>query len=206
VKGKAEACAGLCIPDRRFDRIFAPKRPRSPALLLVEARRVWHAFAMANAHDFNAKTIDGADKKLSDYKGKTLLIVNVASKCGLTPQYTALEQVYRRYHDRGFEVLGFPCNQFAGQEPGSEADIQSFCSLNYDVSFPLFAKIDVNGAGRHPLYGWLTEQATAPDGAGDVQWNFAKFLVDKNGNVVARFSPTETPASEDLVKAIEAAL
>ena len=161
---------------------------------------------MANAHDFKAKTIDGADKKLSEYKGKTLLIVNVASKCGLTPQYTALEQVYRRYRDRGFEVLGFPCNQFAGQEPGSEADIKSFCSLNYDVSFPLFAKVDVNGEARHPLYGWLTAQATAPDGAGDVQWNFAKFLVDKNGNVVARFSPTETPASEDLVKAIEAAL
>ena len=161
---------------------------------------------MANAHDFSAKTIDGADKKLSDYKGKTLLIVNVASKCGLTPQYSALEEVYRRYRERGFEVLGFPCNQFAGQEPGSEADIKHFCSLNYDVSFPLFAKIEVNGSGRHPLYSYLTAQSTSPDGPGDVQWNFAKFLVDKQGDVVARFSPTETPGSEEVVDAIERAL
>jgi len=161
---------------------------------------------MPNAHDFSAKTIDGADKKLSDYKGKTLLIVNVASKCGLTPQYETLEKLYRRYHDRGFEVLGFPCNQFAGQEPGTEADIKSFCSLNYDVSFPLFSKVEVNGPGRHPLYAYLTAQEAQPDGAGDVQWNFAKFLVDKKGDVVARFSPTEAPTSDDVAKAIEANL
>ena len=161
---------------------------------------------MANAHDFSAKTIDGRDKKLSDYKGKVLLVVNVASQCGLTPQYKGLEEIYRRYHDRGLEVLGFPCNQFAGQEPGSEAEIQTFCSTRFDVTFPLFSKIEVNGDKRHPLYGFLTAQATQPDGAGDIQWNFAKFLVGKDGTVIARFSPTERPDSADLTGAIEKAL
>jgi glutathione peroxidase len=161
---------------------------------------------MSSTHDFNAKTIDGQNKKLADYRGKVLLVVNVASKCGLTPQYEGLEQVYRRFHDRGFEVLGFPCNQFAGQEPGTEAEIQTFCSTRYDVTFPLFSKIEVNGAGRDPLYAFLASQPTAPDGAGDIQWNFAKFLVGKSGEVLARFSPTEAPTSDEVVKAIETAL
>jgi glutathione peroxidase len=161
---------------------------------------------MSSTHDFNAKTIDGQNKKLAEYRGKVLLVVNVASKCGLTPQYEGLEQVYRRFHDRGFEVLGFPCNQFAGQEPGTEAEIQTFCSTRYDVTFPLFSKIEVNGAGRDPLYAFLTSQPTAPDGAGDIQWNFAKFLVGKSGEVLARFSPTEAPTSDEVVKAIETAL
>ena len=161
---------------------------------------------MANVHDFSAATIEGNDKKLSDYKGKALLIVNVASQCGLTPQYKDLEAVYRRFKDRGFEVLGFPCNQFAGQEPGTEAEIQSFCSLNYDVTFPLFSKIEVNGEKRHPLYKYLTSQASTPDGEGDIQWNFAKFVVDKSGNVVARFSPVAAPGSDEVINAIEAAL
>jgi glutathione peroxidase len=161
---------------------------------------------MANVHDFSAKTIDGDTKRLGDYKGKVLLVVNVASKCGLTPQYKDLEGVYRRFKDRGFEVLGFPCNQFAGQEPGSEAEIQSFCSTNYDVTFPLFSKVEVNGNERHPLYAYLTAQQSAPDEAGDIQWNFAKFVVDKSGNVVARFSPTEAPSSDEVVEAIEGAL
>jgi len=161
---------------------------------------------MANVYDFSAKTIDGTDKKLGDYKGKVLLVVNVASKCGLTPQYTGLEEVYRRFRGRGLEILGFPCNQFAGQEPGTEAEIQTFCSTHYDVTFPLFAKIDVNGDKRHPLYGYLTTQSSAPDGPGDIQWNFAKFLVGKSGDVVARFSPTATPTSDEVVNAIEAAL
>ena len=161
---------------------------------------------MSSTHDFNAKTIDGQNKKLADYRGKVLLVVNVASKCGLTPQYEGLEQVYRRFHDRGFEVLGFPCNQFAGQEPGTEAEIQTFCSTRYDVTFPLFSKIEVNGAGRDPLYAFLTSQPTEPDGAGDIQWNFAKFLVGKSGEVLARFSPTEAPTSDEIVKAIETAL
>jgi glutathione peroxidase len=161
---------------------------------------------MANVHDFKAKTIEGKDKKLADYEGKALLVVNVASKCGLTPQYKELEEIYRRYRDRGLEVLGFPCNQFAGQEPGTEEEIQNFCSTRYDVSFPLFSKIEVNGEGRHPLYAFLTAQPTTPDGAGDVQWNFAKFLVGKSGEVIARFSPTATPTSQEVVSAIEAAL
>jgi len=161
---------------------------------------------MASLHDFSAKTIDGQERKLSDYKGKVLLVVNVASKCGLTPQYKGLEEIYRRYHGRGFEILGFPCNQFAGQEPGSEAEIQNFCSLTYDVTFPLFSKIEVNGDGRDPIYAFLTSRQTQPDGPGDIQWNFAKFLVGKSGDVISRFSPTATPTSTEVTQAIEAAL
>jgi glutathione peroxidase len=161
---------------------------------------------MVNAHDFSAKTIDGSDKSLKDYSGKTLLIVNVASQCGLTPQYAGLQKLYEDYRGRGLEVLGFPCNQFGAQEPGSEAQIKTFCETRYAVTFPLFAKLAVNGGGRHPLYGYLTSQPTQPDGPGDIQWNFAKFLVDKSGKVVARFSPTVTPNAPELVQAIERAL
>src|SRR5207344_680425 len=144
---------------------------------------------MTTVHDFSAKTIDGADRSLRDYDGKALLLVNVASRCGLTPQYDKLEALYRRYEGRGLVVLGFPCNQFGAQEPGTEAEIKTFCSTKYDVTFPLFAKVDVNGKDRHPLYAWLTGLDTKPDAAGDVLWNFAKFLVDGEGNVVARFGP-----------------
>lgn len=150
--------------------------------------------------------IKGTQTALADYAGKVVLIVNVASKCGLTPQYTALEAIYRKYSARDFSVLGFPCNQFGGQEPGTEDEIQSFCSTKYDVTFPLFAKLDVNGDARAPLYDFLTSAATAPDGPGDITWNFAKFLVDKEGKVLARFSPTEAPDSAALTAAIEAAL
>ena len=161
---------------------------------------------MANVHDFKAKTIDGEEKSLGEYAGKVLLVVNVASQCGLTPQYTGLEQLQEKYADRGFSVVGFPCNQFGAQEPGSEAEIKTFCTSRYDVSFPMFSKLEVNGAGRHPLYAFLTAEKTAPDGPGDIQWNFAKFLVDRAGNVVARFAPTAAPASEEVVAAIEKAL
>jgi glutathione peroxidase len=161
---------------------------------------------MTNAYDFEHKTIDGADKALSDYRGKALLVVNVASRCGLTPQYTALEELYRGMKDRGLLVLGFPCNQFAGQEPGTEAEIKQFCSTQYDVTFPLFGKLDVNGASRHPLYAWLTAQPTKPEGPGDVTWNFGKFLIDREGNVAARFSPTTSPTSPDLIDAVERVL
>lgn len=161
---------------------------------------------METIGDFAATTIDGDEKKLSDYAGKVLLVVNVASQCGLTPHYSGLEAVYRKYKDRGFEVLGFPCNQFAGQEPGSEAEIASFCSTKFDVTFPLFAKIEVNGAGRHPLYRFLTAQATQPDGPGDIKWNFAKFVIDKQGVVAARFEPTVEATAPELVAAIEASL
>ena len=144
---------------------------------------------MTKLHDFTQKTIDGKEAPLSAYAGKVALVVNVASKCGLTPQYEGLEALYRELAPKGFVVLGFPCNQFMGQEPGTDAEIASFCSTKYDVTFPLFSKIDVNGETQAPLYAWLTREDAKPEGAGDVAWNFGKFLVGKDGNVVARFSP-----------------
>ena len=161
---------------------------------------------MTTLFDFNEKTLDGKDKSLADFEGKAVLVVNVASKCGLTPQYEGLQKLHEKYAPRGFAVLGFPCNQFAGQEPGTPAEIAEFCSRNYGVSFPLFAKIDVNGAQRAPLYAWLTSQPTQPDGPGDVMWNFGKFLVDKQGRVVARFNPRVAPDAPELTSAIEKAL
>jgi len=157
-------------------------------------------------HEFTVRTIDHQDKSLEDYCGKTLLIVNVASRCGLTPQYEGLQALYAKYKDRGLEILGFPCNQFAGQEPGTEEEILSFCSSKYDVTFPLFEKVDVNGEGRAPLYAWLTSQATSPDGPGDVKWNFAKFVVGPDGLVKARFIPPTAPNDPALISAIEQSL
>jgi glutathione peroxidase len=161
---------------------------------------------MTSLYDLRATGIDGKDRALRDFAGQVCLVVNVASKCGLTPHYRGLQQLYERYADRGFAVLGFPCNQFAGQEPGSEAEIQSFCERNYGVSFPLFAKIDVNGPARHPVYAHLTAQPTAPDGPGDIKWNFAKFVVGRDGAVLARFGPQIEPGDPALVQALEAAL
>ncbi|MFF2148809.1 glutathione peroxidase [Kitasatospora sp. NPDC058190] len=157
-------------------------------------------------YDIPLRTLAGEAASLADYKGKALLIVNVASKCGLTPQYTGLENLQKRYAERGFTVLGFPCNQFAGQEPGSAEEIQSFCSTTYGVTFPLFEKIDVNGADRHPLYQRLTEVADAEGQAGDVGWNFEKFLISPDGTVVARLRPRVEPESDELIAAIEAVL
>ena len=161
---------------------------------------------MSTLHDFKLKTIEGKEQSLADFEGKAVLVVNVASKCGLTPQYAGLEQLHEKYAPRGFAVLGFPCNQFGAQEPGTEAQIQEFCTTNYGVKFPMFAKLEVNGAGRSPLYQWLTSQQTAPDGPGDIKWNFAKFVVDKRGNVVARFNPMIAPDAPELVAAVEKAL
>jgi len=161
---------------------------------------------MANFHDFTVTTIDGASKALKDYAGQALLVVNIASQCGLTPQYSGLQALHDQYKDRGFAVLGFPCNQFGGQEPGTEGQIKTFCETKFGVTFPMFAKLEVNGAGRHPLYAFLTTQATQPDGPGDIQWNFAKFLIGKDGTVVARFPPTDTPQSAEIVGAVEKAL
>ncbi|HKC52912.1 MAG TPA: glutathione peroxidase [Myxococcota bacterium] len=161
---------------------------------------------MTTLYDFKQKTLEGKDKNLADFKGKAVLVVNVASRCGLTPQYAGLQKLQDKYAARGFEVLGFPCNQFAGQEPGTETEIAEFCERNYGVTFPMFAKIDVNGAGRAPLYQWLTSQPTQPDGPGDVMWNFGKFLLDKQGNVVARFNPRVAPDAAELTSAIEKAL
>ena len=150
--------------------------------------------------------LDGAPLDRDALAGKTVLVVNVASKCGLTPQYTGLEQLQERYADRGFTVLGVPCNQFGGQEPGTSEEIATFCSATYGVSFPLTEKVDVNGAGRHPLYAELTATPDADGAAGDVQWNFEKFLVGPDGTVLQRFRPRTEPTAPEVVAAIEAAL
>lgn len=155
-------------------------------------------------HAYQAKTLSGQAVSLSEYKGKVLLIVNTASKCGLTPQYKDLENLYKTYKDRGFSVLGFPCNQFNNQEPGSAEEIKNFCTLNYGVSFPMFQKIEVNGSNTHPLYAFLKDHAPAESGQKDIRWNFTKFLVDANGNVVNRFAPMTSPKA--LVADIEALL
>lgn len=155
-------------------------------------------------YNFSAKTITGEEKSLKDYKGKALLIVNVASKCGFTPQYKGLQEVYDKYKDQGLEILGFPCNQFGGQEPGTEADITSFCELNYGVNFPMFAKVDVKGDKAHPLYTYMTEQAPGLLGMKAVKWNFTKFLIGKDGKVVGRFAPQTKPV--DLEVEIEKVL
>jgi glutathione peroxidase len=155
---------------------------------------------MSSISDFNARTIDGKDESLADFNGKALLIVNVASKCGFTPQYTGLEALHRKLAPKGFAVLGFPCDQFGHQEPGDEQEIKNFCALKYDVTFPMFAKIDVNGDGTHPLYAWLKKQAPGVLGTEAIKWNFTKFLIDKKGQVVTRFAPNDKP--EDLEKDI----
>jgi len=161
-----------------------------------------------SVYDYSAATIDKQEKPLSDYQGKALLIVNTASGCGLTPQYEGLQKLYDTYKDSGLEVLGFPCNQFMGQEPGTEEEIKDFCQVNYSVSFPLFAKVDVKGENAHPLYRHLIDAAPEPSRTGDIEWNFAKFLVDPSGNVVkqypSRLDPAEIEADIQKVLAGEA--
>ena len=154
--------------------------------------------------DIAVHTIAGEAQTLRPYQGSVLLIVNVASKCGFTPQYTGLEALYRQYRQQGFVVLGFPCDQFGHQEPGNEAEIQQFCSLTYDVSFPMFSKIDVNGSNAHPLYQYLKKAQPGVLGTEAIKWNFTKFLIDKQGQVVKRFAPTDKP--EDLAQDIKALL
>ena len=159
---------------------------------------------MSTAYDFSANDIDGKPRALSDYAGKVLLVVNVASKCGFTPQYTGLEQLWKTYRDRGLVVLGFPCDQFGHQEPGDEAEIKNFCSLDYGVDFPLFSKIDVNGNNAHPFWKWLKDEKGGFLGIEAIKWNFTKFLVGRDGKVVKRYAPNDTP---DSIRAdIEAAL
>jgi glutathione peroxidase len=148
---------------------------------------------MNTVYDFTPMALDGAPKPLSDYRGQVLLIVNVASKCGLTPQYEGLEALQRKYAGRGFQVLGFPCNQFKGQEPGDAAEIADFCSTKYGVTFPLFAKIEVNGPGADPLYVFLKHAKPGLLGTEDIKWNFGKFLIGPDGDVLARYAPTDTP-------------
>jgi glutathione peroxidase len=156
---------------------------------------------MTTAYDFTARTIKGEPKKLTDYKGQVLLVVNVASECGLTPQYKGLEALNRKYRERGLRVLGFPANEFGAQERGSNEQIASFCSTKYDVTFDMFSKVVVKGTGIDPVFQWLTSET-----GGDIKWNFAKFLIGKNGDIRQRFEPTVTPESPELTQAIEKAL
>ena len=155
-------------------------------------------------YDFEAKDIGGKDIALSSFKGKVMLIVNTASKCGFTPQFGGLEDLHKSYAGKGLAVVGFPCNQFGAQDPGSDSEIEGFCQVNYGVSFPMMGKIDVNGPAAHPLYAWLAAEAPGLLGSKAIKWNFTKFLVGKNGQVIKRYAPTDKPA--DMAKDIEAAL
>jgi glutathione peroxidase len=159
---------------------------------------------MTTVYDFSARTLQGQDKALADFRGQALLIVNVASRCGFTPQYEGLEELQEAYEQRGFSVLGFPCDQFGHQEPGDEAEIERFCTLNYDVTFPMFAKIEVNGAGTHPLYAFLKRAKRGLLGTGWIKWNFTKFLVGRDGLPISRYAPSIEP--EAIASDIERAL
>ncbi len=161
---------------------------------------------MPSLHDFNTLSLSGEPVSMADYADKVVLVVNVASACGLTPHYAGLEALYRSLAPRGLAVLGFPCNQFGAQEPGDAQTIAAFCSTTYDVTFPMMAKIEVNGERRHPIYAWLCGEDTQPEGAGDVAWNFTKFLVGRDGAVISRFAPTVSPEDPALVAAVERAL
>ena len=151
--------------------------------------------AASNIHEFTLNSIDGKPAPLATYDGKVILLVNVASRCGFTPQYEGLEKLYEKYKDRGFAILGFPCNQFGSQEPGTEEEIKSFCDLNFGVKFPLFAKVDVNGANAHPLYKYLTSEKPGVLGTEAIKWNFTKFLIDKKGEPVKRYGSADKPES-----------
>jgi len=161
---------------------------------------------MKSIYDFTLKDIDGKPVKLEQFRGKAALLVNVASQCGYTPQYTGLQALYAKYKDQGLVVLGFPANNFGAQEPGNDADIKTFCTSKYDVTFPMFSKISVKGDDQHPLYQFLTNKETDPQFAGDIAWNFNKFLVDRKGNIVARFESKDAPESDQVVQAVEQAL
>jgi glutathione peroxidase len=160
----------------------------------------------ASIYDFTLKAIDGKQQPLSAFKGQVLLMVNVASQCGYTPQYEGLEKLYETYKSQGFLITGFPANNFGGQEPGTDVEIQTFCKSKYSVTFPMFSKISVKGADQAPLYKFLTSPAANSKTTGEIQWNFTKFLVDRNGNVVQRFEPEVEPLSKELVSAVEAAV
>jgi glutathione peroxidase len=212
-QGKAQLIFGLASPPRRAwtlgkavdreanwnDQLALMKK-----IICAGAWLIGAAAGAASLYDLPLKDIDGKDTSLKPYQGKVLLIVNVASKCGLTPQYKALEALHRKYKDQGLLVLGFPCNQFGGQEPGTKDEIKSFCSTQYDVTFPLFEKLEVNGPGRHPLYATLAgKDSPFP---GDIKWNFNKFLIGRDGKILKRFEPRTTPDAAEVIKAVEAAL
>lgn len=161
---------------------------------------------VSSIYNLTVKTIEGKDLTLAAYTGQVVMIVNVASKCGFTPQYTGLEALYQRYRDQGFVVLGFPSNDFLGQEPGTDAEIREFCTLRYQITFPMFSKISVKGKSAHPVYQYLTDKKTDPEFSGDISWNFNKFLLDRQGRIVARFGSRTTPESEEIKTAVEKAL
>lgn len=161
---------------------------------------------VSSVYDFKMKNITGSEVKLETYKGKVVMIVNTASKCGLTPQYEGLQAIYTKYKDQGFEILGFPANNFMGQEPGTDTEIKEFCTLKYNVSFPMFSKISVKGTDQHPLYTYLTNEKSNPGFSGDISWNFEKFLIGKDGKTLARFSPSTKPDDPKVTEAIENAL
>jgi len=163
-------------------------------------------FGASNALDFTLNSIDGKPTPLSDYKGKVVLLVNVASKCGFTPQYEGLEALYRKYKDQGFVILGVPANNFGGQEPGTNEEIKTFCSRKYDVTFPMFSKVSVAGEDKTPLYQFLTDKKTNPASGGEIKWNFTKFLIGKDGKVITRFESAVTPQSGEVITAVEKAL
>lgn len=188
----AIGAAGLVAAAYKYGFIFNP----SPSEPVKEK----------GMYEFTMKDIDGNDVSLEKYKGNVVMLVNVASRCGLTPQYEGLQAIYDKYKDRGFTVLGFPANNFMGQEPGTEAEIKEFCSLNYNVGFPMFSKISVKGTDQHPLYRFLTHPETNPGFDGDITWNFEKFLADRDGKIVARFSPRTIPTDAEVIEKLEAAL
>jgi glutathione peroxidase len=163
-------------------------------------------FAASNVYDFTLNSIDGQPAPISAYKGKVLLLVNVASKCGFTPQYAALESIYEKYKDQGLVVMGFPANNFMSQEPGTNEEIKSFCSRTYSVKFPMYSKISVKNDDKAPLYQFLTDKTTNPQFGGEIKWNFTKFLVDRNGKIIGRFEPQVKPDSPEVVSAVEKAL
>jgi glutathione peroxidase len=175
-------------------------------LLLSTAFAAVSMFAANNIYDFTLDSITGQPVPLAQYKGKVVMLVNVASKCGYTPQYKGLEAVYKKYEAKGLVILGFPANNFMSQEPGTNAEIQSFCSRTYNVTFPMFSKISVKGSDQAPLYQYLTDKKANPTTGGDIGWNFTKFVVDRNGNIVARFDSKVEPESPEVTKALEAAL
>jgi glutathione peroxidase len=192
----------LYLTSNNSPYIFCRMKPT----ILIAAGSLMFALAASatSVHNIQVKDIDGKEVKLDAYKGKVLLIVNVASKCGLTPQYKALEAIHEKYKDKGFAVLAFPCNQFMGQEPGTNEEIKQFCSSKYNVTFPLFDKVDVNGPKRHPLYVALAGKDSPYPG--DIKWNFGKFLIGRDGKIIKRFEPKTTPDSPEVTQAIEEAL
>jgi glutathione peroxidase len=203
---RAPAWAALALAAACTAEPAPTSRPAAQTAAPLEAAAPVPESESEAMYDIPIATLDGKPTSLSAYRGKALLVVNVASKCGLTPQYKGLQELHDTYAARGFEVVGFPCNQFGGQEPGTPEQIATFCETNYKVTFPLMAKLEVNGKGRHSLYGKLTAVADAKGEAGDVQWNFEKFLVHPGGKQIERFRPKTTPNDPALVAAIEAAL